>query len=77
MDDVTFSARRASAAGSSVGTAEPTDADSRFRTLVQSPLRAGILRYLNSRPEESFDVIELDEVDFALREPITVALCWE
>jgi DNA-binding NtrC family response regulator len=56
MDDVTFSARRASAAGSSVGTAEPTDADSRFRTLVQSPLRAGILRYLNSRPEESFDV---------------------
>jgi DNA-binding NtrC family response regulator len=55
MDDVTFSARRASAA-TSVGTAEPADADSRFRTLVQSPLRAGILRYLNSRPEEAFDV---------------------
>jgi hypothetical protein len=28
-------------------------------------------------PEESFVVVELDEQDFALREPITVALCWE
>ena len=55
MDDVTFSARRASA-GASVKAAEPADADTRFRTLVQSPLRAGILRYLNSRPEEAFDV---------------------
>ena len=42
MDDVTFSARRASA-GASVKTAEPADADARFRTLVQSPLRAGRL----------------------------------
>src|SRR6201988_753106 len=55
MDDVTFSARRASA-GASVKAAEPADADTRFRTLVQSPLRAGILRYLNSRPDEAFDV---------------------
>ena len=31
----------------------------RFRALVQSPLRAGILRYLNSRPDESFDVESL------------------
>jgi len=52
---VTFSARRASA-GASVKTAEPADADTRFRTLVQSPLRAGLLRYLNSRPDEAFDV---------------------
>ena len=55
MDDVTFSARRASA-GASVKAAEPADADTRFRTLVQSPLRAGILRYLNSRADEAFDV---------------------
>src|SRR5437762_4870781 len=55
MDDLTFSARRASAAAS-VRPAEGVDLDTRFRTLVQSPLRAGLLRYLNSRPEESFDV---------------------
>src|SRR5688500_1625975 len=55
MDDLTFSARRASATAA-LKTAEPPDLDTRFRTLVQSPLRAGILRYLNSRPAESFDV---------------------
>jgi DNA-binding NtrC family response regulator len=55
MDDLIFSARRASA-GVSARTTEPADPDARFRTLVQSPLRAGILRYLNSRPAESFDV---------------------
>src|SRR5881396_4101979 len=58
MDDLTFSARRASAAASAK-TAEPADVETRFRTLVQSPLRAGILRYLSSRPEESFDVESL------------------
>ena len=58
MDDVTFSARRASTRAA-VRTAEPADLDARFRTLVQSPLRAGILRYLNSRPEEAFDVESL------------------
>jgi len=66
MDDLTFSARRASAA-TSVRTAEPTDLDARFRTLVQSPLRAGILRYLNSRPEESFDVEALMQTFGRLR----------
>src|SRR5712664_4041179 len=55
MDDLTFSARRASATAS-VRKAEPTDLDARFRSLVQSPLRAGILRYLSARPDESFDV---------------------
>src|ERR671936_1072517 len=58
MDDLTFSARRASAA-TSVRPAEPGDLDARFRTLVQSPLRAGILRYLSARPDESFDVESL------------------
>ena len=30
--------------------------DARFRTLVQSPLRAGLLRLLNARPDEAFEV---------------------
>ncbi|HEX4348220.1 MAG TPA: sigma-54 dependent transcriptional regulator [Vicinamibacterales bacterium] len=66
MDDLTFSARRASAA-TGARTAEPADLDTRFRTLVQSPLRAGILRYLNSRPEESFDVEALMQTFGRLR----------
>src|SRR4051812_8975827 len=32
------------------------DLDGRFRLLVQSPLRAGLLRFLSARPDESFDV---------------------
>src|SRR6266566_2208927 len=61
MDDLIFTARRASAAATAAAarTAEPNDIDTRFRTLVQSPLRAGILRYLSARPEESFDVESL------------------
>src|SRR5438270_534997 len=66
MDDLTFSARRASAAAS-VRPTEGADLDTRFRTLVQSPLRAGILRYLNSRPEESFDVESLMQTFGRLR----------
>jgi transcriptional regulator with PAS, ATPase and Fis domain len=57
MDDLTFGARRAGAVAA--GQARPgdvSDIETRFRTLVQSPLRAGILRYLSSRPDESFDV---------------------
>jgi transcriptional regulator with PAS, ATPase and Fis domain len=66
MDDLTFSARRASAAPA-VRPVEAGDLDTRFRTLVQSPLRAGILRYLNSRPEESFDVESLMQTFGRLR----------
>ena len=58
MDDLTFSARRASAAAPAKA-AEPGDLDTRFRSLVQSPLRAGLLRYLSARPEEAFDVESL------------------
>ena len=58
MDDLTFSARRATAA-TALKTVEPHELDARFRTLVQSPLRAGILRYLSARPDESFDVESL------------------
>src|SRR4051794_24436674 len=58
MDDLTFSARRASAAATTK-TADPGDLDLRFRSLVQSPLRAGLLRYLSARPGEAFEVESL------------------
>ena len=35
------------------------DPETRFRALVQSPLRAGLLRFLSARPSESFDVESL------------------
>jgi hypothetical protein len=63
VDDLTFSARRATATRS-----EPeSDLDTRFRNLVQSPLRAGILRYLSARPEESFDADSLMQTFGRLR----------
>jgi DNA-binding NtrC family response regulator len=37
----------------------PSDIDGRFRALVQSPLRAGLLRFLSARPDEAFDVESL------------------
>jgi DNA-binding NtrC family response regulator len=42
-----------SAAGRRV---EPTELETRFQALVQSPLRAALLRFLCARPEEAFDV---------------------
>jgi DNA-binding NtrC family response regulator len=66
MDDVIFSARRASVALPGRST-ELADIDARFRSLVQSPLRAGILRYLNSRPDEAFDVDALMQTFGRLR----------
>ena len=36
--------------------AELTDVETRFQALVQSPLRAALLRFLCARPEEAFDV---------------------
>jgi transcriptional regulator with AAA-type ATPase domain len=35
------------------------DVESRFQALVQSPLRAAILRFLCARPDESFDIESL------------------
>jgi transcriptional regulator with PAS, ATPase and Fis domain len=67
MDDLTFSARRASAAAIARPPEATSDLETRFRTLVQSPLRAGILRYLNARPEESFDVETLMQTFGRLR----------
>src|SRR5207237_5748598 len=66
MDDLIFSARRASAPAAP-RTLEPQDVETRFRTLVQSPLRAGILRYLSARPDESFDVESLMQTFGRLR----------
>ena len=66
MDDLTFSARRASAAAS-VRPPEAPDLDTRFRNLVQSPLRAGILRFISARPEESFDADSLMQTFGRLR----------
>ena len=54
MDDLTFAARRATS-----GSKAEQDLESRFRGLVQSPLRAGILRFLSARPEEAFDTESL------------------
>jgi DNA-binding NtrC family response regulator len=51
MDDVTFSARRAGHVGRT-----DQDVEARFRTLVQSPLRAGILRFLSARQDAAFDI---------------------
>jgi len=46
VENVTVNARRV----------EPTDAEARFEALVQSPLRAAILRFLCVRPDEAFDL---------------------
>ena len=55
MDEATAT-RRAPAPAKSE---PPADVDTRFRTLVQSPLRAGLLRFLSARPQEAFDVDSL------------------
>jgi DNA-binding NtrC family response regulator len=66
MDDLTFSARRVGA--TSTTRPEPAgELDTRFRTLIQSPLRAGILRYLSARPDETFDVESLMQTFGRLR----------
>ena len=53
MDDLTFAARRATSGST---TRQEQDVEARFRSLVQSPLRAGILRFLSARPDEGFDI---------------------
>src|SRR5262245_62499265 len=54
VDELTFAARRA--VSSLTKTPEASDVETRFRNLVQSPLRAGLLRFLSARPDETFDV---------------------
>ena len=36
--------------------ADPAEVTAKFQALVQSPLRAAILRFMCARPEETFDV---------------------
>jgi DNA-binding NtrC family response regulator len=61
MNDSNYSARRAVA--STVRQAETSrDLTVRFRTLVQSPLRASILRHLHANPEDSFELESLMQV---------------
>ena len=67
MDDRDLQRAARERGGVAVRAAEPADLDARFRTLVQSPLRAGILRYLNSRPDEAFDVESLMQTFGRLR----------
>jgi DNA-binding NtrC family response regulator len=55
VDDLIFAAKRATARNQR----GEHDLEARFRTLVQSPLRAGILRFLSARPDESFDLESL------------------
>ena len=55
MDDLTLPSRRAT----DVRPDPPGDEGARFRNLVQSPLRAGLLRFLSARPEEAFDADSL------------------
>ena len=57
LDDVTVASRRPAAAVTRPD--PPADVEARFRTLVQSPLRAGLLRFLSARPQETFDVDSL------------------
>ncbi len=58
VDDLTL-ARRRPTPSLTRSDASPADLDSRFLTLVQSPLRAGLLRFLSARPQETFDVDSL------------------
>ncbi len=72
MNDVTLAAPRgATAAG--LATDAP-DLDARFRTLVQSPLRGSLLRYLNARPDESFDIQSLMQAFGRLRQDVEACL---
>jgi DNA-binding NtrC family response regulator len=63
VDDLTFTARRATATRPET----ESDLDTRFRNLIQSPLRAGILRYLSARPDEHFDCDQLMQTFGRLR----------
>ena len=45
--------------GATLARPDAADVETRFRTLVQSPLRAGLLRFLSVRPHESYEVESL------------------
>ncbi|MBW8713441.1 MAG: sigma 54-interacting transcriptional regulator, partial [Acidobacteria bacterium] len=72
MENVSVSGRRV----------DPAEIESRFHALVQSPLRAGLLRFLCARPEESFEIESLMQtfgrmrldVENCMRELVTFGL---
>jgi hypothetical protein len=66
MDELTLNARRARVTAN-VSAVDGGDVDARFRTLVQSPLRADLLRHLHSLPDSAFDVDELVQTFGRLR----------
>jgi DNA-binding NtrC family response regulator len=66
MDDVMFSAQRARIA-TAARFGDPSEIEAKFRTLVQSPLRAGLLRHLCSRPGETFQIEALMQTFGRLR----------
>jgi transcriptional regulator with PAS, ATPase and Fis domain len=57
VDDLTFALPRRTTALARPDA--PGDLEARFRNLVQSPLRAGLLRFMSARPEELFEVESL------------------
>ena len=67
---------------SPVPRADPSELETRFHALVQSPLRSGLLRFLCVRPDESFDLESLMQtfgrmrldIDNCLRELIAFGL---
>ena len=61
-----FSARRSRVA-TVTRAGDPPDLDARFRALVQSPLRAGLLRHFFSRPGDTFTVEQLMQLREAVR----------
>jgi len=60
-DELTLSSRQATDSSPRVAPAG-NDLQARFRTLVQSPLRAGILRYVFAQPGEAFEIETLMRV---------------
>jgi DNA-binding NtrC family response regulator len=56
VSDTLTHATRTAADAPRVGAPGPPDLQARFRVLVQSPLRAGILRYIFSQPGEAFEI---------------------
>ena len=78
MDEATVAERRFTAARQD----PPADDESRFRIVVQSPLRAGLLRFMNARPDEAYEVESLMstfgrmrlDIDNCLKELVAVGL---
>ena len=56
MDDVLFAARRAATMANRPHLIARGEVSARFRTLVQSPLRAGIIRQLHANPTEAYEL---------------------